>query len=237
MDPVEDKQTPALPGFLSRILLAAGVAVLIFTAYRLAMVFVIAFGGIIVAIMLDNIANPLSRRLRIPHHPALALTAAGLVLLVIAFLSTFGAQAAAQFNQLALRMPQAWADTRFWLDSGPAGRWILSLIDSASGEAGSTLVSAISFAGGVFDGIANFALILVVGVYLAADAELYVKGALRLLPPDKRERAREIMDAASADLRKWLMAMTLDMLFLGTITGVGLYLVGAPFPQIGRAHV
>lgn len=218
------------PGFIGKVLLVAVVFVGMLTAFQLALVFIIAFGGVIVAVMLNNMTEPLQRNLKLPHHPALALTTVGLTLIAIGFFTAFGTQAAVQFNQLVAQLPQAWADTRFWLDSGPVGRWILSLVDRASTEAATTLLSALPLAGGVFGWIANFLLIIVIGIYLAADGDSYVDGTLRLLPPSRRKRTREIMDVAAANLRKWLIAMTLDMLFLGTVTGVGLWLVGAPFP-------
>jgi predicted PurR-regulated permease PerM len=91
-------------------------------------------------------------------------------------------------------------------------------------------MSALPLAGGVLGWLANAAFILVIGIYMAADADTYIDGAIMLLPPSKRLRARAIIHAAGDDLRKWLVAMTLDMLFLGAITGVGLWLIGAPFP-------
>lgn len=230
MSASDEKRERAEPGFIGRVLIVALIVVGMLTAYQLALVFIIAFGGVIVAVMLNNMTQPLQRALKLPHHPALALTIVGLTLIAIGFLTAFGTQAAIQVNQLAAQLPQAWADTRFWLDSGPVGRWILSLVDSAGAEAATTLLSALPLAGGVLGWIANFALILVIGIYLATDGDSYVTGSLRLLPPSKRKRAREIMDAAAADLRKWLIAMTLDMLFLGIVTGIGLYLIGAPFP-------
>jgi len=60
----------------------------------------------------------------------------------------------------------------------------------------------------------------------------------RLTGKEGRERIREVnallaelpdyRNGPYADLRKWLLAMTLDMLFLGTLTGLGLYLIGVP---------
>jgi predicted PurR-regulated permease PerM len=174
---------------------------------------------------------PLQRWLKLPHHLALVITALALLGFLFGFLATFGTQTATQFTALAAQLPQAWADTRAWLDSWPVGRWLLSMVDGASNGAGSTtLMSALPIAGGVLGGIGNAALIVVIGLYLAADANVYVNGALRLLPPSRRVRAMFILDAAGADLRKWLTAMTLDMVFYGAVTGFGLWLVGAPFP-------
>jgi predicted PurR-regulated permease PerM len=48
------------------------------------------------------------------------------------------------------------------------------------------------------------------------------------VPPGKRARADEILGETGTALRKWLIAMSLDMIFLGVVTGVGLWIVGVP---------
>jgi predicted PurR-regulated permease PerM len=216
------------PSFLGKVLIVLLVIALAAAVWQLALVFILGFGAIMTAVTLDNLAAPVAERLRISQHFALALTTVALVLLTVVFLATFGARAADQFSLLAAQLPGAWEATRGWLDSWELGRWLLTIGEDAATGAASTILSALPLASGLLGWFANIALILVIGIYLAADPETYLNGAIRLLPPSKRKRGRQIINAAGADLRKWLIAMTLDMLFLGTLTGVGLYLIGVP---------
>jgi predicted PurR-regulated permease PerM len=222
----EPRQTE--PSFLGKVLIVLLVIALAAAVWQLALVFILGFGAIMTAVTLDNLAAPVAERLRISQHFALALTTIALVLLTVVFLATFGARAADQFSLLAAQLPGAWEATRGWLDSWELGRWLLTIGEDAATGAASTILSALPLASGLLGWFANIALILVIGIYLAADPETYLNGAIRLLPPSKRKRGRQIINAAGADLRKWLLAMTLDMLFLGTLTGVGLYLIGVP---------
>jgi predicted PurR-regulated permease PerM len=216
------------PSFLGKVLLVMLLVALAAAAWQLALVFILAFGAIIVAVVLDNLAAPVAERLRISQHFALALTTLALVLVFVGFLGAFGARAANQFALLGAQLPDAWNATRSWLNSWELGRWLLTIGEDAATGAASTILSALPLASGLLGWIANIALILVIGIYLASDSETYVHGAMRLLPPSKRKRTRQIINAAGADLRKWLLAMTLDMLFLGTLTGLGLYVIGVP---------
>jgi predicted PurR-regulated permease PerM len=216
------------PRFLGKVLLVMLLVALAAAAWQLALVFILAFGAIIVAVVLDNLAAPVAERLRISQHFALALTTLALVLVFVGFLGAFGARAANQFALLGAQLPDAWNATRGWLNSWELGRWLLTIGEDAATGAASTILSALPLASGLLGWIANIALILVIGIYLASDSETYVHGAMRLLPPSKRKRTRQIINAAGADLRKWLLAMTLDMLFLGTLTGLGLYVIGVP---------
>lgn len=226
LDRTNQRQTE--PSFVGKVLIIALVVALVAAIWQLALVFILGFGAIMAAVTLDNLAAPVARRLRISQHLALAVTTIALVLLVVAFLAAFGARAADQFSLLAAQLPGAWEATRDWLNSWELGRWLLTIGEDAATGAASTVLSAVPLASGLLGWLANIALILVIGIYLAADAQTYLDGAIRLLPPSRRKRGRQIINAAGDDLRKWLIAMTLDMLFLGTLTGVGLYLIGVP---------
>jgi predicted PurR-regulated permease PerM len=216
------------PSFLGKVLLVVLAVALAAAVWQLALVFILGFGAIIVAVTLDNLAAPVAERLRIPQHLALGLTTLALFLVSIAFLAAFGTRAADQFSLLAAQLPDAWNSTRDWLNSWELGRWLLTIGEDAAIGAASTILSALPLASGVLGWLANIALIAVIGIYLAADSRTYLDGAIRLLPPSKRKRGRQIINAAGDDLRKWLIAMTLDMLFLGTLVGIGLYMIGVP---------
>ena len=222
----EPRQTE--PTFLGKVLIVVLVAALAVAAWQLSLVFILGFGAIMAAVTLDNLAAPVAEKLGVSQHFALALTTIVLVLVSIGFLAAFGTRAADQFALLATQLPGAWEASRDWLNSWELGRWLLTIGEDAATGAASAILSAVPLASGVLGWLTNIALILVIGIYLAADPGTYLNGAIRLLPPSKRKRGREIINAAGADLRKWLLAMTLDMLFLGTLTGFGLYLIGVP---------
>jgi predicted PurR-regulated permease PerM len=214
--------------FTTRVLIAALAVAVLLVMWRVAEVFLIAFGGILLAIMLHSIAVPLSSHLRISNQVALVLATLILLVATFCFLIVFGTQAAAQFSLLISEIPEGLEQARAWLRTSQIGRSALELWDSTQRQAASTLLTALPFAGGVLGALGNFALIIVVGIYLAADPDTYADGAVRLLPVEKRKRARFVLDEAGVSLRKWLFGMTLDALFLGTITGFGLWTVGVP---------
>ncbi len=221
-------ESPGGPGFVAKVWIIVVVAAVIVATWRIAPVFMLGFGGIVVAVALNNIAAPLAHRTKLPHTAALGLTVLGLTVLGVVFLTLFGSAASEQFATLIAELPQAWVGAQAWLGDWALGRWILSQSGDAMQSGVSALLNALPLAGGLLGGIANAALMLVIGIYLAADPIAYRKGALRLLPPARRERADEILGETATALHNWLTAMSLDMLFLGTITGIGLWAVGVP---------
>jgi predicted PurR-regulated permease PerM len=225
------KDPPAPPdlSFIGKVLMTVLVLVVLLTFWRLAQVFLLGFGGIVIGVALNNMAAPLTKKTGMSYRLALAITTVGLIVVTVGFLFVFGAGASAQFVALIDRLPDAWESARDWLQSFPWGSRLIEATENSWTQAAATLLSALPLAGGFLGGLANAALIIVLGIYFAADPHTYVNGALRLLPPERRTRAREILHATGDNLRKWLAGMTLDMMFLGVITGVGLWLVGVPF--------
>jgi predicted PurR-regulated permease PerM len=215
--------------FVRRVLIVALVVALMLALWQISLVLILSFGGIVVAVALRNIAAPLGRWLKLNDQLALLIAVLGIGVIATVFFYFFGAMAAHQFSSLIDKLPGTLGAARSWLHQSMLGRHVLEALDSNSGAAG-RLLEALPLAGGILGGLGEALLMIVVGIYLAADPPIYLGGVLRLVPPRRRMRAREILDAVSEALRKWLFAMTLDMLLLGAMTFFGMWLIGVPLP-------
>ena len=71
-------------------------------------------------------------------------------------------------------------------------------------------------------------LILFVGLYLAAEPELYIDGVTRLFSHEYRDHARKLLYAVGTALAGWLVGQGIDMAFIGVMTGLGLWAIGVP---------
>jgi predicted PurR-regulated permease PerM len=83
------------------------------------------------------------------------------------------------------------------------------------------LSSALGFATFVF-------IILFVGVYGAADPQLYAGSAVRLIRPGARERGVEVLKTLGHALRLWLVGRILSMTVVAILTVIGLLIAGVP---------
>jgi predicted PurR-regulated permease PerM len=138
-------------------------------------------------------------------------------------------QVARQVDQLVEVFPQTLERFTAVLRQYEWGAWLLDRAsDGANGDTG-VLSSGVGWVGGVFSSsiaaIVNFALVLIIGLYLAAEARMYQRGLLRMAPPAKRERAAEVLDASGAALRGWLLGKVLSMTALGVLSFIGLVIL------------
>lgn len=85
---------------------------------------------------------------------------------------------------------------------------------------------------GLFGSLATLVFGLVVCVtvplYLAASPGPVVAWTLRLFPPERRTRAREVLSELRRGLLSWLAGRILAMTFVGVLWTVALYVIGIP---------
>ncbi|HET7275579.1 MAG TPA: AI-2E family transporter [Longimicrobiaceae bacterium] len=77
--------------------------------------------------------------------------------------------------------------------------------------------------------IINVFSVLVMGIYLTLRPLLYREGLIALVPPVHRELARDILQDLAHTLRSWIVGQILAMIFLGTLTWIGLILLNVPY--------
>ncbi len=71
---------------------------------------------------------------------------------------------------------------------------------------------------------------LFVGIYLAANPKMYLDGLVRLFPMCQRAKLQNALRDSGEGLRKWLLGQLVSMVSVGLLTGLGLWMVGAPLP-------
>jgi predicted PurR-regulated permease PerM len=222
--------------YLRKLLLTVAVVAAALIVFRWLQVFLLAFGAALIAVLLRALANPIRRRT--PLDPAWSLGAAVLLLVVLIGVVGFvvGAQVSAQFDQLAGLLPKAWATAQSDLRAFGAGRWLLERVYEARADhnvAGSLGAMAgrvgriTRMSVGV---VADLVLVLIAGVYFAAQPSLYRNGLLSLVPQPAQDRVALAFEEVGDSLRRWLLGTGVAMLAMGVLVAAGTTLLGLPAP-------
>lgn len=191
-------------------------------------VLLLLFACALVALILLTITNALRRRIPLPFGVALGLTTLGLLALLVGAFTFFGATLQGEFAEIAQRLPVAWAEVQARLQGSPAGAALVERAQRLAPSGQVLVAGATRVLTAVGGGISGVAIVLVGGLYLAAQPRLYSGGLLRMVPHDSRTQVAETLDAVTVSLRNWLKGQGLGMLFVGCATGLGLWLVGVP---------
>lgn len=215
-------------GFMQRVgfvILAAAAAFLVF---KLLGLWQLIFGAVIIAVILRGLAEPLIRFARL--NEKLAVVAALLIVLglIVSTFYLFGVQLVAQTEGLAKTLPEAWAALQARINGSPIGPAVQSQVGELGQQAGGWLSRVPAIAGNVLSSVANLLVALVAGVTLAMNPGRYRDGIVRVFPADQRPRILESLNATGVALSKWFIGQFISMVLVGTLTGIGLAILGVP---------
>jgi predicted PurR-regulated permease PerM len=192
-------------------------------------ILLLAFAGVLLSVMLRAPACWLHRRLRLPEKLALFLEiviAVGLLILVIRLAAP---SVADQITLLQQELPRAFRQVRATLQDSGLGRAVEGLLPSGddvpSGRLAGRAAGLLSNVAGVVFAMVVF---LVVGLFLAINPSVYRENLILLVPPARRNRARDLLAEMGNTLRSWLYGRLVGMAFIGVTTGIGLWILGAP---------
>ena len=213
--------------FIERLVIAVIVIGIALLLWNLRNLFMLVFGAVLVSVILNIVAKPIRERLKAPDWLALLGAVLIVVGVIVAAFWTFGAQVTRQAHALREMIPAAWSALEARLDVwglGDALRdWTATL-----GGGGGVVSNLGNIAVIVGNGIADTLLVIVGGIYLAAQPELYRVGALKLVPERGRALAAQALAASGRALHLWLVGRMVSMSVVGFLTWLGLTAIGVP---------
>lgn len=223
--------TKTLTTALLRVVLVLALAWL---ALALVDVLLVVFAGVLLAVLLRGLSDFVHRHTRIPQGLSLALVLITIVASMAAFVALVVPEVGSQFDQLVEQLPGAVQKVSGYLEQQEWGRWLLGRA-AKLGEMASqpgAMQGARQALSTTLGAGAGVVVLLFVGVYVAAQPELYLDGALRLFPAARRPRARLIAEQCGTTLQWWLVGMFASMTIIGIATWIGLSILGVPLALV-----
>lgn len=217
--------------FARRALIVISIAALFLLAWQLRSVLVLLFGSIVIATIFRAIADPIRTWLKLPETASVALAIVIFAGVVAGIGWLFGSQISRQWRQLSELLPKAWNSFVETLGGWGIPDNLLSW-GSLSPEGGGLLANAAGFLMTLGGGLGTVLLLLFGGIFLSLQPQFYKTGAIKLVPEAKRGLVADAMDKSENALRLWLRAQLISMVTIGTLTGLGLWLVGVPSPIV-----
>lgn len=213
--------------YVRRLLIALLLIAAAWVAWRLLDLMLLVFGAVLVAILLRAIADPLAQIAGVPAGWSLTATVLGLLALILLVAWLFGAQIHSQVEGLSTTLPEAWRIIRTEIQKTDVGRQLLHWVQAAAFDQDASRYLA-RLAISLTDGLGRLIVIAIGGTYLAAQPELYRRGALLLFPRGSRDAASAVMEKTVKALKLWLLGQLAIMGIVGTLTGLGAWLIGLP---------
>ncbi len=214
--------------FIERVAIALAILGLALLLWQLRSLLILVFGAVLVAVILSLVAQPMRERLHLPDWAALL----GAVIVVVGVFAIafwlFGAESVRQASALRETIPEAWQALLQRLEPIGLADPVRQAVDDFEANGGGILSNVGRFVMSVGAGIADALLVIVGGIYLAAQPPLYREGLAKLFPAGSRPKVGQALDDSSTALKLWLGGRLVSMTFIGLLAGIGLWLSGIP---------
>jgi len=213
----------------------------------------IAFAGIIFAVILNGFARIIRKFVPISRGWSIAAVGVILLALFVGFGFLFGPQIVKEFNELTEALPQQISQVREKISEWS---FVDEMLDGEEGkreENGDTDGQdendeeengdenempdgaggmAFQFGITIVDVLATFGLIIAIGIYFVIDPETYKKGIALLFTKKRAERVNEALETSGNALWNWLTGQFIAMAFVAVVVTIGLMIIGVPLALV-----
>lgn len=214
--------------FLRKILILAGVVAAALVLWVLRYVVLLLFNAVLVALFLQALCGPLTRR-GLDRRAALALVVLLLAVAVGLGGAFFGWRVEQQVAEALGLLPRALDELSQNLRASDLGSKIVS---RTSGLDLQTALPALmhlpGYALSLTQAVADVLIVLFGGLFIAIHPAAHRRGLLALAPAPWRVRLGPFLDETGALLRRWLIAQIIAMVTVGLLTWAGLAALGVP---------
>jgi predicted PurR-regulated permease PerM len=206
--------------------IAAGVLAALFF-WQFSAVLLLVFASVLIAIMLLAIARLIRKLTKIGSGAALALSCLVILLVAAGFFLLLGTQIASESERLKEELPQLLSAIGNQLGIQHLDRRVVEWGQGLANHDGmmGRITATTSF---LVSGLADALLVVVAGVYLAANPSTYRGGLIRLVPPKWRQEAAQFLDTSARALTLWLAGQLASMAAIGVLFAGGLLALGIP---------
>ena len=207
---------------------AAIVAATVLFCYT-AQVLLVFFFAIFLSVFFSGLAKTLHEHSSFSYRGSLAFALLALFSVILVAACFVGPAVADQSASLSDAIPKAYNQIIAKMNQASWSQHLYQAGQHAFlASKDSNLHSVMKFAGLGLHGLGGLVFALVIGIFLAADPDLYRTGFFNLFPKQRQERMEEVLDELGFTLWWWLLAQLVTMASVGLLIGIGLTLLGVP---------
>jgi predicted PurR-regulated permease PerM len=210
----------------------------LFIVWQVRNMLLLIFAAVVLAVALNTLGRQFQKR-GVARSGALVLAIGSLVVTITLALWIVVPPFADQFQQLTTLFPKGVAQFNVWLDNlrSSAPPFLIpylpdvdSLVPQLQPIAQRLLSNSVSVVSGTLGGLLNSLLVLILALMMLAEPMAYRRTFLRCFPSFYRRRVGQILDKCEVSLRGWLIGILFNMMVIGTLSGLGLLVLGVRLP-------
>lgn len=202
--------------------------------YWLQTVLLLAFLGLLIAIVLDAIARPGIRFLKMPRGVAVTIAAGIFVVVIVGTLALLIVPLMQERNEFMQALPEKLENVSNRIEQYrrdfPSLKSILPTLKGDSKADATTVASnAVGTASSVVEWTMEALATFFLAIYLAWNPERWLRGVAELWPRGSPENRIALYRKIGDALRSYLFSIAVYIIAMGSLWTVGLWLIGIPY--------
>jgi predicted PurR-regulated permease PerM len=214
------------PEFITRCFIVLAIALVPILVWYLFDVILICVSALLLSELLALGAEPFIRRLKFPRQLALALSSLLIFAGVGGAVYLFGSRVVSDLQNLIQNAQSGQGTIISSIQSWEIGKLALEHIHNQADLVGMlprVFTISLGFVGAMV-------VVIVAGVFFAAQPQLYLSGLVQLFPPRLHGTAEDLFWHIGRALRLWLLGQFIEMVVIGLLTLLAAWLLGLPSP-------
>jgi predicted PurR-regulated permease PerM len=211
----------------------------LYILWQIRSVLMLIFAAVVLATALNTLGEQLQKRLKIQRSLSLILAIFGLLGILALALWLVVPPFMGQFQELTQLVPKGIERLDQSVQSlsamappflDPYLPQVEDLVKQLQPLVNRLAGGSFTLVTGTLGGVLNVLLVVILTLMLLFEPEPYRRAFVRCFPSFYRRRVHEILDKCGRSLQGWLLGILFNMLVIGSLSGVGLLVLGVPLP-------
>lgn len=189
-------------------------------------ILLLGFGGILFSLFFESIAGKINQWTGWNRAISLSLSIIFIILFYSGISFLIGNQVAQQYDELEEKLPEMVETFKSQIEDTAIGERLVKKLDDMESSDFDLFDNAEMLFKSTFGFLGDIYALLFFGIFILVNPAMYVKGFAALTPKSERKRTVEFLNETGENLKIWLRAIVLEMIFVFTLTAIGLLILG-----------
>ncbi len=190
-------------------------------------VLLMILAGALISTYFHGLGDLIQRKTKWSRKPAMYLSVGGTFIILALLFWFMGANIQKQVKELSDTLPHTVQTFKAKLAESSLGQKVLDYF-SGDDNSDKMIVTAQHFFSTSFGVLGNIYIILFLSIFFTLNPSVYKDGIILLIPKDRKDLARHIINRISTSIKGWLKGMLLSIVLITFMLFTGLSIMGIP---------
>jgi predicted PurR-regulated permease PerM len=189
-------------------------------------VLLMILAGTLVSVYFHGLGDMIQRSTKWSRRPCMIISVAGSFIILAVLFWFMGSKISNQIAILSDSLPNTVRTAKLKMAETPLGNKVLSYLSDDNSD--KLFATARQFFSTSFGVLGNLYIIFFLAIFFTTNPDLYKNGIIKLIPEDRKDLAKQVIDRISVALKSWLKGMMLSMVLVFILLTVGLSIMSIP---------